>query len=157
MGLPRRRWPRRDRRRGANCLIDRLPASGRFDLIARFASPFPVAVIADVLGIPDADVADVMRWGAIVGSAVAFGGAASRDPDVYDSPGVFDIRRPNASEHLAFSGGLHACMGQALARLEAVIAFERLAAAIGSVRLAGSVRRTAGTGVRGPERLPVSR
>ena len=49
-------------------------------------------------------------------------GAANRDPDVFDHPDVFDIRRKNARQHLGFAAGPHVCVGLTLARLEAKIA-----------------------------------
>ncbi len=51
-------------------LLDRALAAGQFDLVAGFAAPLPVAVITDLLGIPDADAADFARYGAIFGSAL---------------------------------------------------------------------------------------
>ncbi|WP_291731132.1 cytochrome P450 [Leisingera sp. F5] len=52
-------------------------------------------------------------------------GAANRDPEVFEKPGVFDVARmPN--RHLAFAGGPHVCVGLTLARLEGRIAIERL-------------------------------
>jgi cytochrome P450 len=53
--------------------------------------------------------------------------AAGRDGTVFSEPGTFDIRRPNAGEHLAFGQGLHYCLGANLGRLEARIAVEELA------------------------------
>jgi cytochrome P450 len=40
-------------------------------------------------------------------------GGANRDPAVFTNPGLFDITRPNAREHLAFASGVHACLGAA--------------------------------------------
>lgn len=44
-------------------------------------------------------------------------GAAHRDPARFDQPELFDPHRKAA--HLAFSGGIHYCLGAPLARLEA--------------------------------------
>ncbi|TDD46684.1 cytochrome P450 [Kribbella antibiotica] len=54
--------------------------------------------------------------------------AANRDPAVFSNPTTFDITRPRQAEHLAFSSGIHYCLGAPLARLEAEIAFTELAA-----------------------------
>jgi cytochrome P450 len=82
-------------------------------------------------------------------------GAANRDPKVFDHPDTFDIGRDNAASHLAFSSGIHYCLGQPLARLEATIAFRMLAERMPGLRRAGAVRRRNATIIRGPLRLPV--
>jgi cytochrome P450 len=53
-------------------------------------------------------------------------GAANRDPDVYPEPDTLEITRSGARA-LAFGGGIHHCLGAQLARIEAEIAFRRLA------------------------------
>jgi cytochrome P450 len=52
--------------------------------------------------------------------------AANRDPAVFDDPDAFDIRREPARPHVAFGGGVHVCLGQHLARLEARVVFDAL-------------------------------
>jgi hypothetical protein len=275
-------------------LLDRAAAAGEFDLVSEFAAPLPIAVITDLLGIPDADSAEFARYGTVIGSALdgikslrhagqlqasdaALGrlfesifelrrreprddivsrlvaaegdqvepgemlpmctlllvagfettvnlignavlallrhpeqwralradpeglaagaveetlrfdppvqrterialeplelegktvrrdqfvitliGAANRDPEAYDHPDTFDIRRDGAADHLAFSSGIHYCLGQPLARLEATIALRMLAERMPGLARAGAVRRRNATIIRGPIRVPVT-
>jgi len=50
-------------------------------------------------------------------------GSANRDPEVFERPDEYDIGR-DVSQMLSFGKGTHFCMGAALARLEARVAFE---------------------------------
>lgn len=52
-------------------------------------------------------------------------GAANRDPERYPDPDRFDPAR-SAIKPLSFGAGPHICIGNALARLEAAVAFPRL-------------------------------
>ncbi len=52
-------------------------------------------------------------------------GSANRDPDAFEKPDSFDVGRQR-SQHAAFGGGIHTCLGAALARLEARVALARL-------------------------------
>jgi cytochrome P450 len=50
--------------------------------------------------------------------------SANRDHRHYTEPERFDIHRQGS--HLSFGQGLHFCLGSALARLEARVAFEEV-------------------------------
>ncbi len=82
--------------------------------------------------------------------------AANRDPAVFAHPERFDINRANSTDHLAFSGGIHYCLGAALARMELTAAFRALAVRFPKLRPAGPVIMRPGTTLRGPRRLPVA-
>jgi cytochrome P450 len=62
-------------------------------------------------------------------------GSANRDGDVFGDPERLDVRRANASDHLAFGHGIHYCLGAALARLEARVVLEELTARLPDARL----------------------
>jgi hypothetical protein len=83
-------------------------------------------------------------------------GAANRDPEVYERPDTFDIMREAGPGHLAFSGGIHYCIGQSLARLEAAVALRMLAERMPGLARDGSVQRRNATIIRGPLRVPVT-
>lgn len=53
-------------------------------------------------------------------------GAANRDPEMFPEPDQFDITRENASKNLAFSRGLHFCVGQPLAIQELIVGFRAI-------------------------------
>ena len=62
-------------------------------------------------------------------------GCANRDEALFDQPEAFDVRRENASKHLAFTQGVHFCPGAPLARLESAIAFEHLLERLDNIKL----------------------
>ena len=82
--------------------------------------------------------------------------AANRDPDAYPAPNRPDITRQSPVEHLAFSGGIHYCLGSPLARLELTQAFRALAERFPRIRQTGPITMRPGTTLRGPFRFPVT-
>jgi cytochrome P450 len=82
-------------------------------------------------------------------------GSANRDPAAFERPDRLDIaRKPNP--HLAFGQGHHACAGMNVARLEARIAFGRLAQRLPKLRLAAPPQRDMRIRFRGWKSLPVA-
>jgi cytochrome P450 len=85
-----------------------------------------------------------------------FYGSANRDESVFGPDAdAFDILRPSADRHLAFGFGEHLCLGASLARLEARVMFEELAARGPGFSLAGPIERMPSTFVNGIARMPV--
>ena len=69
-------------------------------------------------------------------------------------PHKFDVgRTPN--EHLSFGVGPHVCLGLALARLEARVAFEELLRRLPDLELAGPAVRLRSNWVSGVKSMPV--
>lgn len=60
---------------------------------------------------------------------------ANRDPERFADPDVLDLRR-KYDGHLAFSHGIHQCLGQQLARVEMRVAFRALIDRFPTLRLA---------------------
>ena len=82
-------------------------------------------------------------------------GGANRDPAQFPAPDGFDIaRRPN--RHLSFGLGVHVCAGNALARMEGVIAFSKLFQRFPNAHLAGDVTLSPRLRFRQITRLPVA-
>jgi cytochrome P450 len=56
-------------------------------------------------------------------------GSGNRDERQYPNPDLYDIHR-KPKGHLGFGGGVHACLGTAIARLAVKIAFEEFHAVV---------------------------
>jgi cytochrome P450 len=84
-------------------------------------------------------------------------GSANRDERFWGPDAAeLNLRRENARQHVSFGAGPHHCLGASLARLEACIAFERLAARFPGLALDGDVVWNGRINLRGPAHLPVS-
>lgn len=62
-------------------------------------------------------------------------GACNRDTEVFPNPDTLDIRR-SPNKHIAFSEGIHFCLGASLARLEGQIAISTLFKELPDIHLA---------------------
>jgi cytochrome P450/ferredoxin-NADP reductase len=83
-------------------------------------------------------------------------GAANHDDRQFDNAHVYDALRP-AVRHLGFGEGLHGCLGNPLARLEARVALEVALPRLGGFRVAGTPARYPSTpNMAVLEHLPVS-
>jgi cytochrome P450 len=83
-------------------------------------------------------------------------GAANRDPDRYRDPDRLDVTRTDIHP-LAFGGGVHFCLGAALARLEIEVVFRRLLDRFSLIELEGArPDHRDRLSVRGPTAVPVA-
>ncbi len=80
--------------------------------------------------------------------------SANRDELEWDAPDTFDIRR-DATRHLGFGHGTHACAGQGLARLETQAMLRALAERVERIELSGSPTWALNNIIRRHERLPL--
>ncbi len=84
-----------------------------------------------------------------------FLGAANRDHRQWANPHTFDITR-NASGHVGFGMGIHRCVGQTVARLEAEIVLTTLARRVERIELADQPQRKLNNTLRAWSSLPVT-
>ena len=80
--------------------------------------------------------------------------SANRDEEAFDQPDRFLLHR-NTSHSAIFGQGIHACLGQHLARLEMRIFFEELLSRLAWIEIAGRPRRSASIFIGGPKSLPI--
>jgi len=118
-----------------NAVLLLLEQPDQLDAAQAEPSLFPNAVEEAMRLVPP--VAFIERWtsGATALGEVELGPgefvgvstlAANRDPEVFEEPLRFDIRRQNARHHLAFSFGVHHCLGFNMARLQGPIAVQAI-------------------------------
>ncbi|HEY6296574.1 MAG TPA: cytochrome P450, partial [Streptosporangiaceae bacterium] len=128
----------------ANAMLHLLTHPGELELVRADPSLVPAAIEESLRLEPAAAVvdryatADALLGGVRIpaGDQVTVSiAAANRDPAVFPDPDRYEVRRANASRHLAFAHGPHFCLGAHLARLEARIAIETLLDQLPALRL----------------------
>jgi cytochrome P450 len=90
--------------------------------------------------------------------AVIYASPASANRDAArwgDTADQVVVDRPDASQHLQFGAGVHACLGSHLARLQATVAFEAIFDRFGAVELAGPPEWSTRMFIRGLASLPI--
>jgi len=120
-----------------------------FDEAVRWASPvqtFFRTATGDVR-IADTVVPDSSK-------VLLFIGAANRDPRRWTDPDAFDLSR-DPSGHVGFGFGLHQCVGQQIARLEADCLLSALLARVDTLELAGPPRRRLNNTLNAWDSVPV--
>ena len=92
----------------ADDLLDRASGSGQFDLIADYAEPLPVLIIAELLGVPEEDHHLLRPWSAAIVKMYEYGRSADVEPaavtasaEFYDyMRGLARVRRADPREDL---------------------------------------------------------
>jgi len=130
-----------------------IPAAGFTDEVLRYESPVQLTTRQALAAGQVIDGSPVPPGARLI----VLIGAANRDPARYSRPGVFDPARAG-SKPLSFGAGPHVCLGNALARLEAAIAFPRLLARFSRLVPAPGAARTRHDRLtlRGYHTLPVT-
>jgi cytochrome P450 len=82
-------------------------------------------------------------------------GAVGRNPSANSAPENFEVTRQEIN-HLAFSKGIHYCLGAGLARLEAKLAFSSLIEEMPNLKLNGLPKRNPNWLLRGFSTLPLT-
>ncbi|WP_433696620.1 cytochrome P450 [Nocardiopsis sp. CA-288880] len=88
------------------------------------------------------------------GKVLLFLGAANRDPRRWHEPDAFDLSR-DPSAHVGFGMGLHQCVGQHVARLEAESLLTALAERVEHIEPAAAPRRHLNNTLRAWDSMPV--
>lgn len=82
-------------------------------------------------------------------------GSANRDERFWKDPETFDIARPGVAQQIGFGHGIHACVGQALSRLEGQSLLEALIRHVDRIEVGEPSWRLHNT-IRGIEKMDVT-
>ncbi len=122
---------------------------GAFEEALRFVSPVQTfmrtttqAVDVEGVEIPEGQ------------KVLLFLASANRDPRQWDNPDQFDIGRRTLG-HVGFGHGIHVCVGQMLARLEAQVLLKSLVERVARIELTGEPTWRLNNTLHGVDRLPV--
>jgi cytochrome P450 len=80
--------------------------------------------------------------------------SGNRDEEVWSDAFQFRVDREN-NRHVAFGYGVHVCLGQHLAKMEARAFFKELLSRLDSIEMTGPAKRVQSTFVTGLKTLPV--
>ena len=151
----------------SNALRELLSRPEQWHRVVREPSTIPAAV-EEVLRYSPSIVAwrrRATRDAVVGGVQIAAGanlllvmGSANRDESRFTDPETFDVSRPNARDHLAFGFGIHYCLGNMLAKLQAKIALEEVARLAPGLRLVDpvAIEFRDNLSFRSPVRVPVT-
>lgn len=82
-------------------------------------------------------------------------GAAGRDATKWTNPDVFDITRRVTGSQIGYGAGVHSCIAQMMARLEAEVFFRALARKVQDIEIVGQPQLRLQPGLRGLSSLPL--
>jgi cytochrome P450 len=124
-------------------------ARGAFDETLRYDSPAPFVFRTtphetEIAGVPIGKHEKVLLLVA----------SANRDEERWDRADQFDITRRVAG-HVGFGTGIHGCVGQMVARLEAEAVLSALAARVDRLEITGEIAFRESTGLRALRSLPL--
>lgn len=120
-----------------------------FDEVLRYTAPSPFIGRTTTRAIE----IDGVQLGADE-KVVMFIAAANRDPRRWDNPDRFDVKR-RPTGHMAFGVGIHGCVGQMVARLEAEVVLNALLRRVRRIELDGTPELRLTNWLRGFSSLPV--
>ena len=150
--------------------------NGIANMVAAFAThPDQWQILKDNPGIARRAFDEVLRWDSTVqtffrtttrevmvadtvipeGSKVLlFLAAANHDPRQWENPEKFDLQR-RVLAHVGFGAGVHACVGQGVARIEAELVLKALLNKVDRIEPAGKPRRRLNNTLHAWATLPV--
>jgi cytochrome P450 len=124
-------------------------ARSAFDEVLRYTAPSPF--------IGRTTTCEVNLDGVQLGAeekVLLFIASANRDPRRWEHPDTFDVRR-KATGHMAFGTGIHGCVGQMVARLEAEVVLNALIRRVKRFELDGAPTPKPTNWLRGFAQLPL--